>query len=384
MKVDYLIVGAGYTGSVLAERIASVLNKKVMLVEKRNHIAGNAYDYYDQSGVLIHKYGPHIFHTNSKKVWRYLSGFTKWRPYYHKTLAVVEGNHIPIPFNLNSIYECFPGKYAEKMEQALINEFGYGKKIPILKLRENGNKELAFLADYIYKHVFLGYTQKQWDLTPEELDASVTARVPVSITRDNRYFSDTYQAMPVYGYTAMFKNILDHKNIRVLLNTDYKEIIEEITFNRLIYTGPIDSYFDNMHGELPYRSLRFEFKNFEQTVAQPTGIVTYPSDYNYTRITEFKYLTGQVHHSTTVAFEYPQAHVPDKTEPYYPIPREQNRIIYNQYHKEALNLNGSVVFAGRLADYMYYNMDQVVARALSVFKNQIQSERIDQIKASLI
>lgn len=253
MKVDWLIVGAGFTGAVLAERIASQLDQKVLVVEKRNHIGGNAYDYYNEHGVLVHKYGPHIFHTNSKKVWDYLSQFTEWRPYYHRVLASVEGKLVPVPFNLNSLYALFPPKYAERLEEKLICTYGFGVKVPILKMKEAKDEELRFLADYIYKNIFYGYTIKQWELTPEELDPSVTGRVPVYISRDDRYFQDTYQAMPKQGYTAMFGRILSHKNIKVLLNTDYREIVREICFNRMIYTGPIDVYFDYMHGSLPYR-----------------------------------------------------------------------------------------------------------------------------------
>lgn len=371
MKFDFLIVGAGFTGSILAERIATQLDKSVLVVERRNHIAGNAYDYYNQDGILVHKYGPHIFHTNSKKVWDYLSRFTQWRPYYHKTLGVVEGKKVPVPFNLNSLHACFPGKYAERLEALLLKQFGYGKKVPILKLREESNGELAFLADYIYEKIFLGYTTKQWDLTPKELADSVTARVPVVISRDDRYFQDRYQAIPRSGYTRMFQRILNHKNIKLLLNTDYREVIGDISFNRMIYSGPVDAFFDYMYGELPYRSLSFEFKNSGEEYHQETAIVNYPNNYDYTRITEFKYLTGQKCKGTTYAKEYPQPHVPGETIPYYPIPREANREIYRKYKAECNKLNGSIIFAGRLADYNYYNMDQAAARALAVFKNEV-------------
>lgn len=371
MNVDYLIVGAGFTGSVLAERIASGLDKKVLVVEQRDHIGGNACDEYNEEGILVHRYGPHIFHTNSERVWRYLSRFTRWRPYFHKTLAVVEGRMVPIPFNLNSIYTCFPPSLAGRLERQLIEAFGYGKKIPILKLREKAGGELAFLADYIYKHVFLGYTTKQWALSPEQLDASVTGRVPVHISRDDRYSQDTFQGMPAAGYTAMFRRMLSHPNIRLLLATGYRDIIDEIRFGRMIYTGPVDQYFDCVHGELPYRSLRFEMATLDTDSHQPSGIVTYPNEYEFTRITEFKYLTGQEHRRTTIATEYPLEHVPGRTVPYYPVPHPESRERFREYKAECDALNGRVVFAGRLADYTYYNMDQAVARALTVFDRQI-------------
>ncbi|MCS7194988.1 MAG: UDP-galactopyranose mutase, partial [Meiothermus sp.] len=299
MKVDWLVVGAGFTGAVLAERIASQLDQKVLVVDRRDHIGGNAYDYYDEHGVLVHKYGPHIFHTNSRKVWNYLSQFTEWRPYYHRVLASVEGRLVPVPFNLNSLYALFPPRYAERLEEKLIYTYGFGVKIPILKMREAEDSDLRFLADYIYKNIFYGYTLKQWELKPEELDPSVTGRVPVYISRDDRYFQDTYQAMPKHGYTTMFANILRHKNIKVLLNTDYREVVEDIKYARMVYTGPIDAFFDYMHGKLPYRSLRFDFMYEEIEQFQPVGQVNYPNEHSFTRLTEFKHLTGQKHVGTT-------------------------------------------------------------------------------------
>lgn len=224
MKVDWLIVGAGFAGGTLAERIASQLGKKVLVVDRRRHIGGNAYDYYDEHGILVHKYGPHIFHTNSKKVWNYLSQFTEWRPYYHRVLAVVEGQLVPVPFNLNSVRLLFPPRMAERLEEKLISTFGYGARVPILRLRQKEDEDLRFLADYVYKHVFEGYTLKQWGMRPEELNSSVTARVPVLVSRDDRYFQDTYQAVPKHGYTRLFEHLLAHPNIKVLLGSDWKEL----------------------------------------------------------------------------------------------------------------------------------------------------------------
>ena len=303
MKIDWLIVGAGFTGCTLAERIATQLNQKVLLIDRRSHVGGNAYDYHNHNGILLHKYGPHIFHTNSKKVWDYLAPFTEWRPYHHHVLAVIDGRKVPVPFNLNSLALLFPRKYAEKLEDALLAEYGFGVKVPILKMREHENADLRTLADYIYKNVFYGYTVKQWELTPDQLDPSVTGRVPVYISRDDRYFQDTWQAMPRYGYSALFQKMLDHRNIRVLLNTDFRELEGMVRFDRMVYTGPVDDYFDQMHGHLPYRSLRFEFVDVNEERVQEAGTVNYPNDYDFTRITEQKYLSGQKSPVSTLVVE---------------------------------------------------------------------------------
>lgn len=376
MKFDWLIIGAGYSACVLAERIATQLEQRVLIVEKRNHIGGNAYDYYNEHGHLIHKYGPHIFHTKSKEVWNYLSGFTEWRPYYHQVLGVVEGKKVPIPFNLNSLYQLFPPHYAEKLEGLLLENFGFGKKVPILQLKESTSGDLAFLADYIYDNVFLRYTQKQWNLKPEELDNGVTARVPIYISRDDRYFQDPYQAMPKLGYTSMFQRMLDHPNIKVLLNTDYREVMEDVSFNRAICTGPIDAFFDYAHGEMPYRSIDFRFETLNQETYQEVGTVNYPNDYDITRITEQKYLTGQVSPKTTIVREFPQAYIPGRNDPYYPIPRAENRDRLSLYLNDAKKLKGTVLFAGRLGDYKYYNMDQAVVRALGIFEKEIARQPV--------
>ncbi len=373
MKFDWLIAGAGFTGITLAERLAMQLSKKVLIVEKRDHIGGNAYDEYDEHGILIHRYGPHIFHANSEKVWRYLSQFTQWRPYYHHVLGVIDGQQVPIPFNLNSLYTLFPPKYAQRLEQSLINQFGFNIKVPILKLRQSANDELKFLADYIYEKLFLGYTTKMWDLKPEDLDPAVTGRVPVYISRDNRYFQDSYQSMPKHGYTAMFRKMIKHPNIKVLLNTDYREIENDIHFNKMIYTGPIDTFFDFSHGKLPYRSLHFEFFSENTEYVQKVATVNYPNEHDFTRITEQKHLTGQISFNTTLVKEFPQSYEANRNEPYYPIPREENRELYRQYQQEAKKLE-NVYFAGRLADYKYYNMDQAVGRALSLFEEIKMSE----------
>lgn len=373
MKFDWLIVGAGYSACVLAERIASQLGQRVLIVERRDHIGGNAFDYYNEHGILVHKYGPHIFHTKSKKVWDYLSQFTEWRPYFHHVLGVVDGKKVPIPFNLNSLYALFPPRYAEKLEDLLLQNFGFGVKVPILKLRESASGDLSFLANYIYDSVFYRYTSKQWELKPEELDRGVTGRVPVYISRDDRYFQDPYQAMPKYGYTEMFRRMVDRSNIKVLLNADYREVINDIKFDRMVYTGPIDTFFDYMYGELPYRSLNFQFETLDREYYQEVGTVNYPNEYDITRITEQKYLSGQTLPKTTLVMEYPQAYVPGKNDPYYPVPREENRQRYELYLKEAQKLQGTVIFAGRLAEYKYYDMDQAALRALSLFEKEVAS-----------
>lgn len=371
MKFDWLIVGAGFTGATLAERIASVLDQRVLLVERRNHVGGNAYDYYNEHGILVHKYGPHIFHTNSRKVWDYLSQFTAWRPYFHHVLGVVDGKKVPLPFNLNSLEALFPRRYADCLAETLLSEFGLGQKVPILRLREHSNGELRKLAEYIYEKVFLGYTKKQWELSPEELDPSVTARVPVHISRDDRYFQDTYQAMPQRGYSELFSRMLDHPNIKVLLNTNYTEVIDAVSFKRMIYTGPMDMFFGHIHGELPYRSLRLDFSTLDQPLFQEVGTVNYPNEFNFTRITEQKHLTGQATNRTTIVTEYPERHVVGENEPYYPVPQPESELRCAKYRKEIAQLNKTVLFAGRLADYKYYNMDQAVARALHVFETEV-------------
>lgn len=380
---DYVIIGTGFAGSVLAERIATQLNKKVLMIEKRNHIGGNAYDSYDSQGILIHNYGPHIFHTKVKKVWDYLSNFTDWHLYHHKVLGVIDGQKVPIPFNLNSINQVFPKNLAERLEKKLIENFGYNKKVPILKLREVEDTDLKFLADYIYEKVFLGYTTKQWGVTPEELDPSVTGRVPVYISRDDRYFQDPYQGMPKEGYTKLFERMLDHENIKILLNTDYKEVLQfnfetgEASlfgqkFNgKIIYTGPIDYFFDYKFGQLPYRSLNFVFEQFNQEKVQEVGTVNYPNDYNFTRITEFKHLTNQSSDKTTTVKEFSQEYIPGENIPYYPIKNENNLELYRLYKEEARKYD-NLIFIGRLAEYQYYDMDMVVAKALRVFEEKIK------------
>jgi UDP-galactopyranose mutase len=376
MKYDYLIVGAGLAGSIIAERIATQLNKKVLIVEKRGHIAGNCYDYIDPKGILVHKYGPHAFHTTMKHVWDYLSQFTQWHPYEHKVLAQIEGKKVPVPFNLNSIEQYFETEKAEEYKKVLLETFGEEKKIPILKLKETENPVLKELADFIYQNVFYGYTLKQWGMTPEELDFSVSSRVPVFISRDDRYFQDTYQGLPARGYTRMFKKMLEHENISVMLNTDYKKIKNDIEYDKLIFTGPIDYFFDYEFGHLPYRSLRFDFKTLRQEYFQELTQVNYPNNHQYTRITEFKHFYGQQNVYTTIAYEFPEDYVHDSNEPYYPIPRKENDELYSKYLEESEKISDKVIFVGRLAEYKYYNMDQIAGVALMVFEKKIANNQL--------
>jgi UDP-galactopyranose mutase len=363
---DYLIVGAGFAGSVLAERLAHGSNKKVLICDKRPHIGGNAYDCYNDDGILIHKYGPHIFHTNSKEVFDYLSRFTKWREYQHRVLACVDGMLVPIPINLDTVNKLY-GMNLNSLEVAEFFEKIREKRDHI---RTSEDVVINAVGKDLYEKFFRGYTRKQWGLDPSELDASVTSRVPTRTNRDDRYFTDTYQAMPLHGYTRMFENMLDSPNIKVLLNCDYREILRDVHFKEMIYTGPVDAYFDYRYGKLPYRSLEFRHETHDGEVHQPAPVINYPNDQAYTRVTEFKYLTGQVHQKTGIVYEYPQA----EGDPYYPIPRKENAELYAKY-KALADLMPNVHFVGRLATYKYYNMDQIVAQALTTYGKIVGMKR---------
>ena len=384
---DHIIIGAGYAGSIIAERIASKLGQRVLIIEKRNHIAGNAYDYYDENGILIHKYGPHIFHTNNKQVWDYLSDFTDWFYYHHRVRALIDGKEISLPFSFKSIAELFPLDLQKKLEQKLLSNFEFNTKVPILKLREIEDTDLKFLADYIYEKVFKGYTTKQWGVVPEELNPLVTDRVPVYLSQDDRYFQDHYQGLPAQGYTKMFENILSHKNISVLLNTDFRDILKIDTEKKkvylfdtkfegkVIYTGMLDELYDYSFGELPYRSLDFRFQHLNQEYFLKSGSVNYPTNYDHTRITEFKHLTGQKHQGTTIVYEYPQQydrHTRGKDIPYYPVPQEANHKLYKKYKDQAKEFK-QLILVGRLAEYHYYDMHQIVAQALKVFRREFNN-----------
>jgi UDP-galactopyranose mutase len=380
MKYDFLIVGAGFSGSILAERIASVLSMKSLVIDRRDHIGGNCYDYVNDNGILVHKYGPHAFHTVNQKVIAYLSKFTKWIDYEHMVQAEVENRKIPIPFNLNSLRMCFDKNKADIIEKTLIESYGFGNKVPILTLMNTDSELLKELAEYVYQHVFLGYTLKQWGMKPEELGNNVTGRIPVVISHDNRYFHDTFQKMPDKGYTEMIGNILSNDNITIKLNTDYEQVNClncQFEYNSLIWTGPIDRYFNYKYGRLPYRSLRFELSEFDYEFHQETAQLNFPESQPYTRTTEFKHFYNTNSERTTVAYEYPEEYTEGLNEPYYPIPKSEFEDMYSLYSEEAEKLKGKVYFVGRLADYKYYNMDQVVGVALQFFDKQIKPKFSD-------
>jgi UDP-galactopyranose mutase len=360
---DWLVVGAGFAGSVLAERLAREAGQRVLVCDRRPHIGGNAYDHYDDAGILVHRYGPHIFHTNSAEVFRYLSQFTEWRPYQHRVLASVDGQLVPFPINLDTINLLYGSSLTALELPAFLDSLAE----PRHPVRTSEDAVLAKVGRDLYLKFFRNYTRKQWDLDPSELDASVTSRVPARHNRDDRYFTDTYQAMPRHGYTRMFERMLDHPDIKVLLNTDYREVEHFIPYDRAVYTGPVDEFFEYRYGRLPYRSLEFRFETLDVPVSQPAPVVNYPNEYEYTRVTEFKYLTGQEHPRTTLVYEYPRA----EGDPYYPVPRPENAELYREYRALADAVPGTV-FVGRLATYKYYNMDQVVAQALAVFRRLLE------------
>ncbi len=355
---DYLIVGAGFAGSVLAERLARGSNKKVLIIDRRLHIAGNAYDHHDRAGVLVHKYGPHIFHTNSRDIFDYLSRFTEWRTYEHRVLASVDGQLVPIPINLDTINAL----YGMNLDSSQVEEFFRSRAEKRETLRTSEDVVVSKVGRELYEKFFRGYTRKQWGMDPSELDASVTSRVPTRTNRDNRYFNDSYQAMPAFGFTRMFENMLDHPNIKVMLNTDYRDVADLVPFREMIYTGPIDEFFDYRYGKLPYRSLQFKHETHDRAVFQPAPVVNYPNEHAFTRITEMKYLTGQEHAKTSLIYEFPCA----EGDPYYPVPRADNAALYKKYQALAVQ-TPHTHFVGRLATYRYYNMDQVVGSALTLY-----------------
>jgi len=354
---DYLIVGAGYAGSILAERLARGSGKQVLLVDRRPHIGGNAYDHYNDAGILVHKYGPHIFHTNSKDVFDYLSRFTDWRQYQHKVLASVDGQLVPIPINLDTINTL----YGLDLNSFQVEEFFASRAEKREQIKTSEDVVVSKVGRELYEKFFRGYTRKQWGLDPSELDAQVTARVPTRTNRDDRYFTDNYQAMPKHGFTRMFAKMLDHPNIKIMLNADYRDVKDSIPHREIIFTGPVDEFFDFRFGKLPYRCLEFKHETLNVPQYQPVAVVNYPNENPFTRITEFKHLTGQEHPKTSIVYEYPQA----EGDPYYPIPRRENAEIYRQY-QELAEASG-IHFVGRLATYKYYNMDQVVGQALTLY-----------------
>ena len=389
---DALVVGSGFAGAVSAHEMADRMGLKVLLLEKRPQIAGNMYDEYDEAGILVHRYGPHIFHTNSSRVFNYLRQFCGWRGYQHHVQADWYGTYMPVPFNKNSMEIAFGPEKAEHLIEKLVDKYGDERKVTINELREADDPELEEVADFVYKNVFLYYTQKQWGQTPEEVDPSVTARVPVYISRDDRYFQDMYQGMPISGYTPLFEEMLSHDRIDVCLNTDAVHVFE-LTFasddedaglssiringheftGPIVYTGPLDELFCGRFGRLPYRTLDFVYETYDEEYKLPCGTVNYTVTEDYTRITEFKHLTGQQSPNTTIMKEYSLAYEDPETQiPYYAIINEENNSHYRRY-RDLTETLPNLYLLGRLAEYRYYNMDKIVELALDL-ANRIEEE----------
>ena len=372
---DSVIIGAGVAGCVAARKLAET-GRKVLVLEQRAHIGGNCYDEPDEHGILIHKYGPHIFHTKEQKAYDYLSRFTDWYAFGHEVVANVHGALIPVPFNLNTLHMVYDKEKADALEKKLVDAFGMETRVPILKLREHEDPEIRQIADYVYENIFLHYTMKQWGQTPEEIDPAVTGRVPVLISRDNRYFQEPYQGMPLNGYTQMFEAMLDHPNITVETGVDARTRLsfetEQVLFDgvpfkgEVVYTGPLDELFGCRFGRLPYRSLRFDFEYLPQEDFQGHSVVNYTVSEAFTRITEFKYLTGQKAEGTTIVREYPFAYTGAEGEiPYYSIANDANHELYGKY-RTLVEKIPNVYLLGRLAEYKYYNIDAMVMKALEL------------------
>lgn len=362
---DYLIVGGGFAGSVLAERLASQLDLRVLIVDRRSHIGGNAYDCLDDAGVLIHRYGPHIFHTNAQRVVDYLSQFTEWRPYEHRVLAQVDGQQVPIPINLTTLNKL----YGLDLDEAGAAKFLVARATPLPQITSSRDVVVSQVGEELYQKFFEGYTRKQWGVDASQLDKMVTARVPTRTNADDRYFQDTFQAMPLHGYTRMFERMTDHPNITFWPDTDFAAVKDTVRYDQLVYCGPVDEYFGHCFGKLPYRSLRFAHQTLDQEQFQHVAVVNYPApEVPFTRITEYKHLTGQQHAKTSITHEYPT----DEGDPYYPIPAPENAALYRRYEALAESTEG-VTFTGRLGTYRYYNMDQVVAQSLALFNRIAQA-----------
>lgn len=357
-----LIVGCGISGASLARLLADA-GEQVVIIDSKEHIAGNIYDYYDD-GICVHKYGTHIFHTSNKEVWDFISRFCQWYPYQHQVRGLIDGQIVPIPFNLNTLHAVFPESLANKIEQKLLDNFGLNKKVPILELRKKDDTDLQFLAQYIYEKIFLEYTLKQWGKTPDEIDPGVSGRVPVYISRDNRYFQDKYQGIPIGGYTAMIKKMLTHKNISVKLKTPFNS---NMKYDRLFWSGSIDEFFDYKYGALPYRSERFEFIKYPFSKFQDVAVINYPCNYDFTRIGEYKHFLNDQSDKTIVSYEYPETFVQGRNERYYPIANTETDVLYQKYLKLAKD-SPNIYFFGRLGDYKYYDMDKAVARCIELAK----------------
>jgi len=376
---DALVVGAGYAGSIMAERLASQCGHRVLIIDRRDHIAGNAYDYADEHGVVCHKYGPHIFHTQSDKVVDYLSHFTEWRPYEHRVLANVRGQQLPMPINRDTINRLYGLDLdSEEAVEAFLAE----RAEPRERIETSEDSCVARFGRDLYEAFFQGYTRKQWARDPSELHASVCARIPIRFNQDDRYFGDAFQKMPADGYTAMFERILDHPNIEVRTSTDFAEVRETVAYDQLVYTGPIDEFYDHRFGKLPYRSLEFEHRTVETPageLVQPVASINEPSaDVPFTRTTEYRHLTGQTHTHSTLATEYPRS----EGDPYYPVPQAENRELYKRYETLGAQQDPNVTFVGRLARYQYLNMDQVTGQALSTFEKLIDAGVVTRLETA--
>ena len=365
-----MIVGAGFAGSVLAERLASQAGKKVLLIDRRLHVGGNAYDRYDNEGILIHPYGPHIFHTNSERIFTYLSQFTKWRPYEHRVLASVDGQLVPIPINRTTVNKLYGLNLTTDAE---VEAFYKSRAELIGHAKTSEDAVVGKVGRELYEKFFRGYTRKMWGMDPSELDAQVAARIPTRTNTDDRYFTDTYQAMPLHGYTKMFERMVCHPNIKILLNTDWREVKALMPAREIVFTGPVDEYFDCRLGKLPYRSLEFRHETRDASEGQVAATINFPNDHAHTRTTELKWITGQTHAKTDITYEYPRA----SGDPYYPIPSPACNALYARY-KELADSTCGVHFAGRLGTYKYYNMDQVVGQSLALFDklSSAQTERL--------
>lgn len=362
MNFKYVIVGAGLAGLTMAERIANVLGEKVLVIEKRNHIGGNVYDSYNEDGILIHNYGPHIFHTNDKGVYDYLSGFTKWNDFWHRVLTYVDGNLIPMPITVETINRL----YNLNLDCSQVEDFLKKQAVSIPEIKTSKDVALSKVGQDIYEKIFETYTRKQWGIDPSELDTSVISRIPIRLNRDTRYFNDKYQGMPKHGFTKMCEKMAENTNVKIMLNTDYREVMKDITYETLIYTGSADEYYQYKYGKLAYRSVNFIFETLDTEKYQDAPVVNYPNDYDFTRITEYKQLTWQQHKKTTIGKEFPCA----EGEPYYPFPTKDCKAQFALYGEE-MKMETNVIFIGRLAEYRYYNMDAVVRRALDVFEGRI-------------
>lgn len=368
-KYDYLIVWAWLTWLVLWERLTSQLWKKILIIDRRNHIWWNCYDYKDKgTWITIHKYWPHVFHTKYKEVRNYLSQFTKWEPFFYNVKAIIDSREVSLPFNLNSIYQVFPQEFAKKLEWALIDTYWYWTRLVTKELLDSWDKNLIFLWKFVFEKVFEWYTKKQRWLASDEIDSSILSRVPILISRDDSYFQDQYQAIPSEGYTEMMKNIIKRAKLKIKLNTDFKGL-RWVEYDKVIYTGPIDEFFDYKFWRLPYRSLSFDFRKYNREYFQSWPQINYPCNHDFTRIVEYKYYLQEKSDKTIVSYEYPQVYIQWKNEPYYPVVNDENIKLYNKYLEYWKKTNHNVIFAWRLWQYKYFNMDQAVKNALYLFRD---------------